>query len=184
MSDTDTAIMTDYELRERALDAKMKELLATNDAEVCARALVDARWDVDDWLDDSFKHVAKGTGTTVTRRQIADAAFKITQDARGLEMNAHPDGPILAEIARNMTMSVIAPSEVRGEMDFKVMKRGKRQSVRVGGFHMEAWIHDGGEFPCKFPVSEVVRVLRELGAKEIKREKRPGRPTGYDGWAW
>jgi hypothetical protein len=101
-----------------------------------------------------------------------------------VEMEAYKDAAVLEAIGASMGFGVLSPRVVSQSIDFKVMTHKGRQLVRIGGFYAENVVDDKGEFPPKVPVAEMIRVLRELGAKEIKREKQPGRPTGYDGWAW
>lgn len=136
------------------------------------------------WVDDHFNRMTNGTTTRVTRSKLIDAVQGLEYKQDRVDMEAHNDVVVLQAIADKMGIGVLSPRDVRERIDFKVMTRAGRKLVRLGGFYMECVADDKGEFPPKVAVAEIIRVLKELGAKETKREKRPGRPTGYDGWAW
>lgn len=163
------------------LDDFRTHLLADDGPSAVAAVLAagESEW----WIDDNWNLAKCGSVTALKKSIMMDLVADGRCDRERQSMLDSPDSDVIRCMAGIMCRSYIGIQEIR-EMDFKVVTvRGKRQ-LRLGGFHMEVVLNWHSEHPPSVSIDEMLRVLRAGKAREVKRERRPGPPTGYDGWAW
>lgn len=175
----------EYAARDEERIALIRPFLIGNDLTGFAKAVYDmyGRGSYC-WVDDFWHKLVPGTQTKIKRNQATDAAMQFEWEQDKLAMEADEEAVVLKGISREIDISAVSPAVIAEFISFKVMTIKGKQQVRIDAYNTTHVCRETGEFPSKTPVAEIIRVLRKYGAKEIKREKRPGRPTGYDGWAW